>query len=405
MCRSYKAFLSVALALCLNFAYIPVVKADSLDNFDIESGENGGSFLMVNNKIVVSGGEVIVSGASTKPITISGDAKVTLSDVNINSENGPAIEITSGVKAEIVLDGENELIGKDKGAGIKVGYENSSNMASLTISGDGVLKAIGGANGGAGIGGNGTKNSGALYGNIIIESGTIAAKAQKSSAGIGGGTGQINTVNTEKMPGKITINGGEVSAIGNDGSAGIGGGNYIGTDIEITGGTLNDVEGGAYAAGIGGGKGSAAVNIDISGGDFDNIKGYESSKEEGLGGAAIGTGADVNGSSSKAKLTIKISNGNIKKAVAGWGASGIGNGAKNESKNKVAVSDTVRLASIELKGEDMVDMNKKTEEEPVQEIMDSNNDSDQIIKMWGCMVGGATMALLGLLLVKRLLRK
>ena len=386
MCRSYKAFLSIALALCLNLAYIPIVKAESLDEFDIKSGENGGSFLLVDNKIVISGGEVVVSGSSTKPISISGDAKVTLSNANITSANGPAIEVVSGVKAELVLDGENSLTGKDKGAGIKVGYVNSSNMANLTIAGDGTLKVLGGTNGGAGIGGNGTKNNGALYGNIIIEGGTITAKAQKSSAG-------------------ITIKGGEVSAIGNDGSAGIGGGNYIGTDIEITGGTLNDVEGGAYAAGIGGGKGSAAVNIDISGGDFDNIKGYESSKEEGLGGAAIGTGADVNGYSAKAKLNIKISNGNIKKAVAGWGASGIGNGAKNESKNKVAVSDTVRLASIELKGDDMVDMNKEAKEEPVQEAVSTNDDSNHVVEMAGCMAGGATLALLGLLVVKRLMRK
>ena len=403
MCRSYKAFLSIALALCLNLAYIPIVKAESLDEFDIKSGENGGSFLLVDNKIVISGGEVVVSGSSTKPISISGDAKVTLSNANITSANGPAIEVVSGVKAELVLDGENSLTGKDKGAGIKVGYVNSSNMANLTIAGDGTLKVLGGTNGGAGIGGNGTKNNGALYGNIIIEGGTITAKAQKSSAGIGGGTGQIDSADTEKMPGKITIKGGEVSAIGNDGSAGIGGGNYIGTDIEITGGTLNDVEGGAYAAGIGGGKGSAAVNIDISGGDFDNIKGYESSKEEGLGGAAIGTGADVNGYSAKAKLNIKISNGNIKKAVAGWGASGIG--AKNESKNKVAVSDTVRLASIELKGDDMVDMNKEAKEEPVQEAVSTNDDSNHVVEMAGCMAGGATLALLGLLVVKRLMRK
>jgi len=392
--------LSAILALGLNFVYIPVAGAESLESFDVTVGENGGSFLVIDNKIVVSGGEVIISGASIKPVSISGDAKIVLKGASINSANGPAIEIASGVRVEIVLDGENELKSADKSAGIKVGYESSANMASLVISGDGSLTVTGGENGGAGIGGSGTKNIDALHGNITIESGVIAAAAQKSGAGIGGGDG-IELVGAD-MPGKIIINGGEISAIGKDGSAGIGGGNYVGADIKVTGGVINDVMGGAYAAGIGGGKGSEVVNIDISGGELEDIRGYESTKKEGLGGAAIGTGSDIDGYSANAELNINISNGNIKKAVAGWGASGIGNGAKNESKNEVAVSDTIKLASMELEGKEMIDMDREAPRtpEPVN-VAEETQDFSEVLEMVGCMVGGAVVALCLLFLIKK----
>ena len=54
MCRSYKAFLGVLFALGMVFMISTTVNADSLQGYEITSGENGGSFLVVDGKVVIS---------------------------------------------------------------------------------------------------------------------------------------------------------------------------------------------------------------------------------------------------------------------------------------------------------------------------------------------------------------
>lgn len=397
MLRSSRAFYGVLFTVFAATAFATNVNADSIKGYEITSGESGGSFLLVDDTIVVSGGEVIFSGESSAPIIINGDSRVVLKDVSIKSKSGSAIVIDSGVKAEIVLEGDNTVAGYGTGAGISVGYKSDSNMAILKVSGDGTLNVTGGAEGGAGIGGNGTKNANAMNGEIMIEGGTIIAKAQNGGAGIGGGMGEENLDIFKKQPGKIVIKGGDISATGGDGSAGIGGGNNISANIEVSGGKLNEVQGGAFAAGIGGGRGSASVDITITGGSFENIHGYESSEEEKLGGAAIGTGSDKSGYSSAAKLNIKISDGKIKNATAGWGATNIGNGANNTSDNVVTVSKAVRILEKgdvdedEVKGESILS-DTELADNPEQEAEEIDKDA----LMWGCISGGVIAAIGGL---------
>lgn len=350
MRKSSFAVFSVILVLAICLGAVPSVFAEEMLGYTIVSGENGGSYLLTGDRVMVSGGEVAISGKSNVPVVITGNAKVILDGAEIDSASGAAISIDSGVEAEIVLAGVNKIFGNGNGAGIAVGYAGGDNMATLVISGEGRLDVKGGADGGAGIGGNGTKNVGAINGKIVINGGIITAVAQANGAGIGGGAGAEALLGREHKAGAIVINGGTISAAGNGGSAGIGGGNYIGAKIEINGGNLSDIQGGDYAAGIGGGSCSEDVSIKIDGGVFDSIYGYESDEEEALGGAVIGSGAKMcEGVDVKTKITV--SDGEIKNAVAGWGAAGIGSGAGNEIASNVAVGQNAKITRIYTDGE------------------------------------------------------
>ena len=339
------------LMLAFTLLSMNAVYAESLGEYDIKASENGGSFLMVENTFVVSGGEVVVSGNLTVPIIISGDSKLILNNVNLESANGAAISIESGVNAEIELTGHNTVSAAGNAAGINVGYASSTNMASLTIFGDGDLTVKGGPLGGAGIGGNGSKDVKAFSGNITIKGGAIKATAVASSAGIGGGTG-ISEINKDYKSGKILIAGGKISAFGNDGGAGIGGGKDTDATVEITGGTFVDVRGGNYAAGIGGGNNNDLVDIKITGGTFKDIRGYDSSEEEKLGGAAIGAGINTK-NTAELVMKIEITGGEIKSAVAGWGAAGIGSGANNTAANSVHIGSGTQIERVYTDGTKM----------------------------------------------------
>lgn len=379
------------LMLAFTLLSINTVYADDLNEYNIKASENGGSFLMVENTFVISGGEVIVSGNSTVPIIISGDSKLILDSANIESKNGAAITIESGVNAEIELNGHNSVSSAGNAAGINVGYTNDANMASLTISGTGSLTVKGGPMGGAGIGGNGTNDAKAFNGNITIKGGTIKATALASSAGIGGGTGAGEN-NQNFKSGKIKIEGGKITATGNDGGAGIGGGKNTDAAVEITGGNFVDIRGGNYAAGIGGGNNNDAIDIKISGGTFKSIRGYDSNQEEKLGGAAIGAGINDKNVSNLV-MKIEITGGEIESAVAGWGAAGIGRGANSDANDSIRVGAGVQIERIYTDGTKMplengtvVDGNVlqvafsdliDTNEEKQFEVMNYNNPEEK----------------------------
>ncbi len=349
MCRGYRTFLGILFMLGVSFVISMNASADSLQGYEISNGENGGSYLLVDGEVIISGGEVRVSGKSKVPLRVIGDSRIILSNAAIFSSKGAAISIDSGVKAELILEGVNEVKGEGSGAGIKVGFNSNDSMAILTIDGDGSLTATGGANGGAGIGGNGTKNVNAINGRIIIRGGKIEAIAQKNSSGIGGGWGSELIVGNKYLAGSINIDGGTISATGNGGGAGIGGGNYVDADIEVNGGALKTIYGGEYAAGVGGGSCSKKVNIKINGGTFDDIKGYGSSEDEAMGGAAIGSGAKV--CDSETKVELSISGGVIENAVAGWGAAGIGNGAGDGISNDIKIGKDAEITRLYTDGE------------------------------------------------------
>lgn len=215
------------------------------------------------------------------------------------------IEITGG----IIKEAKSEWLG----AGIGGGYECD---AYIKISGGIIENAIGG---------NG--NSGSLY---------------QGGPGIGGGYQGLVILN---------INGGEIrNAKGGTGSPGIGYGaaalsskrngaptiSYEDSIIKISDGTFKNVEGGTYAAGIGSGNGVEKCNIEISGGAFGTIKGYTSSSDEKSGAAGIGSGVGLNDTHATkyradTSLNVSITGGDFDAIIGGWGSSGIGSGANNET--------------------------------------------------------------------------
>ena len=194
-------------------------------------------------------------GRTTNTLTIEGGtigAKVTLSNVNIETTSNAAVSVSGNV--ELIISGTNTL---QSGWG-HAGVEKADDNGTLTISGSGELKAYGGY-WGAGIGSGSEKGCS----NIVIESGTITAKGGNLGAGIGGGqlaAGQ-----------NITIRDGNVTAIPGREAAGIGGGSRgDGKNITIEGGTVYAESGGGNgpAAAIGGGRWTGeGENIKITGGN------------------------------------------------------------------------------------------------------------------------------------------
>ncbi len=351
MRRSCEAFFGIFFMLGVSFIISEGVYASGVGGYDISSGENGGSYLLVDGEIIISGGEVKVSGESDVPLRVIGDSKIILSNATIISSQGAAISVDSGVKAELILDGNNKVEGEGSGAGINVGFNSTGSMATLIIDGEGSLSATGGTDGGAGIGGNGTKNVDAINGKIIIRGGEIVAIAQKNSSGIGGGWGSESILDSKYSVGSISVDGGAISATGNGGGAGIGGGKYIDAAIAVNDGVFKAVYGGQYAAGIGGGFCSNNVIIKINKGSFSDIKGYESSADEMMGGAAIGSGAKM--CDIDTKVTMSIIGGSIENAVAGWGAAGIGNGAGNDIESNIVIGKDAGITRLYTDGEKM----------------------------------------------------
>ena len=200
--------------------------------------------------------QITTDGSPTNnTLTIEGGtigAKVTLSNVNIETTSDAAVSVSGNV--ELVIEGKNILQSGTDHAGV----EKADDDGTLTISGPGTLEAYGG-NWGAGIGSGSEKGCS----NIVIESGTITAKGGVLGAGIGGGQHAAGQ--------NITIRDGNVTAIPGGEAAGIGGGYQgDGKNITIEGGTVNSRSGGGSGpvAAIGGGRVSGkGENIQITGGN------------------------------------------------------------------------------------------------------------------------------------------
>ena len=196
-----------------------------------------------DNEAQQSGNLYITTDGSTttNTLTIEGGtigAKVTLSNVNIETTSDAAVSVSGNV--ELVIEGKNILQSGTDHAGV----EKADDDGTLTISGPGTLEAYGG-NWGAGIGSGSEKGCS----NIVIESGTITAKGGVLGAGIGGGQHAAGQ--------NITIRDGNVTAIPGSEAAGIGGGcRGDGRNITIEGGTVYSRSGGGRgpAAAIGGGR-------------------------------------------------------------------------------------------------------------------------------------------------------
>ena len=233
----------------------------STDTYDIA---NGG--ININSDTLEQYNDATITGSSmTNVILVSGvDATITISDLDIQipiDKNAttasnwiPAIRLANGAQLNLILKGKNTLKGGDMCAAIDV-----PEGCTLTISGEGSLKATGGV--GAGIGAS-SMRKGSL-GRIEINGGNIEAYGSGMAAGIGG--------SVEGSIGTIVINGGTVYAKGGHGS--------YPKDI-------NHVYGGA---GIGGGAYGCVDLIEINGGNVTACGGYVTNAGR-RPGSAIGTG-------------------------------------------------------------------------------------------------------------------
>ncbi len=247
--------------------------------------------------------QITTDGSPTnKTLTIEGGttgAKVTLSNVNIETTSNAAVSVSGNV--ELVIEGTNIL---HSGTG-HAGVEKADDNGTLTISGSGTLNAYGGESG-AGIGSGSQKGCS----NIEIESGIINAHGGQWGAGIGSG-------NVGNRPGVlggsyITINGGDVTAYGGSEAAGIGGGfKGNGKDITINGGTVHaESGGGEKVAAIGGGRvNGKGENIQITGGNV--------TVKSGTGVWIGGTNGEISKDSLTGAVTYVNQNGNVEN-TANW---------------------------------------------------------------------------------------
>ena len=266
--------------------------------------ENNGSYDLNENYLVIDANNVEQFNGKTitgnycptnRPEFTYTDIKggITIDDVTVNltiknvtiqsGGNGASgwdlagIYLKGNARLNLTLEGNNTLLGLDEGAGIEV--EKGATLV-ITEQSNGNLRAVGGAYGAAGIGGNAdavayihgsleTKDfDGTNYGTgtIIIKGGTIAAE---------GGVYWVSGVTDYQ------------------GGAGIGTGSYgIGGTIKILGGTISAEGGKNTGAGIGGGTGGGVDTIVIGGANVEapdiTVSSYKS--KWGYLGAAIGSG-------------------------------------------------------------------------------------------------------------------
>ena len=234
----------------------------------------------------------ITGSSTTNVILVNGvDVTITISDLDIripldkNDETArtwvPAIRLVNGANLHLILEGENTLKGGNMCAAIEV-----AEGCTLTISGEGSLKATGGE--GAGIGASSMRNG--SLGTIVIEEGDIEAYGGMMAAGIGG--------SAEGGSGTIIINGGTVYAKGGHGS-------YYKDITNVYGG-----------AGIGGGANGCVDRIEINDGNVTAYGGYvtNAGRHPGAGiGCGGGGGQKVEGGYKYGEIAI---NGGTVSAIA-----------------------------------------------------------------------------------------
>ena len=254
---------------------------------------------------------------------------LTINDVTIQSGGAGAsgwdlagIYLKGNARLNLTLEGDNTLLGLDHGAGIEV--EKGATLV-ITENSTGSLRAVGGAYGAAGIGGNAgsTDSEGTNYGTgkIIIKGGTISAD--------GGAYWVPQTRDYE-------------------GGAGIGTGRYgIGGTIKILGGTITAEGGKQTGAGIGGGMGGCVDTIVIGGTEGEAPKIAVSSYnngESGYLGAAIGSGWNGVNSLKLSCGDIRILSGSVEVTGGNIGYGVLRDGYGNSMKGgSITISEEVQL--------------------------------------------------------------
>ena len=248
--------------------------------------------------------------ASSHTVTINANGKndkveVTLKDVNIEANSGPAL--TSKGDVTLTLKGENHLTG---GNGGRYGGSGITSNGSLTITGgeNDSLTAQGGssADGGSGsYGGDGIGSGIGSSSGLTISGGTVNAAGGSGSYG-GSGIGSSSD--------DLTISGGTVTANGDDGGRGI----SSSGSVTISGGSTVTANGGNGT--ISGGDGICSNGgVTISGGSTVTANGGNGGSLVGGDGIRSGGGLTV----SDGTVTAKGGNGDSKD---GYGGDGIRSG-------------------------------------------------------------------------------
>ena len=245
--------------------------------------------------------------ASSHTVTINANGKndkveVTLKDVNIEANSGPAL--TSKGDVTLTLKGENHLTG---GNGGRYGGSGITSNGSLTITGgeNDSLTAQGGSSADGGSGSYGGDGIGSSSGGLTISGGTVNAAGGSGSYG---GSGICSSSDD------LTISGGTVNAAGGSGSYG-GSGIYSRGGLTISGGTIT-ANGGGDGSNVRSGSGiTSNGGVTISGGTVN---------------AAGGSGSyGGNGIYSRSSLTISggTVNATGRDGKDGYGGGGIWSGS------------------------------------------------------------------------------
>ena len=265
---------------------------------------NGGAGIGSLGKatVTISGGKITtVTGKGGAGIGSTGQADVTIKDaasidtvsgekgVGIGGDRYSTVKILGKTGIETVT-GSTTGIGSGNGAWADVTIEDSKLDTVTGKGGTGI---------GAGTGGRG---------GVTIKGTVLGSVTGEQGAGIGGGS----------LAEILFENSSVTNAIGKNG-AGIGGGIAGTANITISNGKVGTARG-TGAAGIGTGKGYAPSTITIK---DNSVIGLAENTDTEQGSAGIGFGSGYNNGS-----TLTISRSEVKKAVGGAGAAGIGGGYK-----------------------------------------------------------------------------
>lgn len=225
---------SILFAFMLVFSTLPVHVQAVEAGFVVTGGTENVDYTYTDGVLSITSGKMTVKNQNplvptSDRIEIQGTASITLAGVNIDTDLGAPIEVDdhSGTNVTIILENENTLVSRmNNKAGLHKsrGQSGGNDCSTLTITGNGSLKATGGDNA-SGIGAGGYHGDVA---NLTIESGHIIAQGQGDAAGIGASfSGSVWQLN---------IQGGNIQANGNPG---IGAGRWSGVqDANITGGFI-----------------------------------------------------------------------------------------------------------------------------------------------------------------------
>lgn len=274
-----------------------------------------------NGKIttVTGNGGAGIGSLGKATVTISG-GKIT----TVTGKGGAGIGATSYADVTIKDAASIDTVSGEKGVGI-----GGAGYSTVKILGKTGIETVTGSITGIGSG-NGA------WADVTIEDSKLDTVTGKGGTGIGAGTGGRGGVTIKgTVLGSVTgeqgagIGGGSLAeilfenssvtnAIGKNG-AGIGGGIAGTANITISNGKVGTARG-TGAAGIGTGKGYAPSTITIK---DNSVIGLAENTDTEQGSAGIGFGSGYNNGS-----TLTISRSEVKKAVGGAGAAGIGGGYK-----------------------------------------------------------------------------